>query len=73
MDIGLDLFIEKDTRAKAEELLLLSSSKVSVVRVGDVSIHLDGPIELAEAIANAINAAVRHKRAALNLQKRRNR
>jgi hypothetical protein len=72
MDISLDLFIEKDTRAKAEELLLLSSSKVSVVRVGDVSIHLDGPIELAEAVANAINAAAKHKRA-IYLQKRRNR
>ena len=71
MGVLVDFFIRKETRAKVQELFY-SSSLSSVVRVGDLSIFVDGPKELAEAIANAINASAKHKRA-IYLQKRRKR
>lgn len=66
----VDLFIERDTRAEARELPPHANTPASLVRVGYVNIFINGPKELAEAIANAINAAAKHDRA-LYLQKRR--
>lgn len=66
----INLFIEGDTRAEAREHPPFQNTPASAVHVGYVTIFINGPKELAESIANSINAAAKHARA-IHLQKRR--
>lgn len=65
MHIRADFFIESDTRAEVHENTRTAGSLFSTVRIGGLTLYVDGPRDRAEAIANAINAAAKREPAAL--------